>query len=180
MIEQEIIDGLDRGATVVTATRRLSRWLQAENDKRRWRAGDVAWTPPEIVPWPIWLEKCWLRLRDWGRIEGDKRILNERQETLLWRRILEDLPAMSHVLMPGDLAAEAVRAWALMQHYEIALDTVVKPPSVRHHSRSAALIASHLVKRLERLVSATSPKASSSAMEWSALHCSAVSTAIAT
>ena len=126
LIEQEIIDGLDRGATVVTATRRLSRWLQAEDDKRRQAAGEVAWTPPEIVPWPTWLEKCWLRLRDWGRIEGDKRILNERQEALLWRGILEDLPAMSHVLMPGDLAAEAARAWALMQHYEIALDTVVK------------------------------------------------------
>ncbi len=119
MIAQEIIASLDRGATVVTATRRLSRWLQAENDKRHRAAGDLAWTAPEIVPWMAWLERCWLRLRDWDRIEGDRRILTERQETLLWRQILEDLPAIGQVLMPGDLAAEAARAWALVQAYEI-------------------------------------------------------------
>ena len=112
VIDQEIIDGMDRGATVVTATRRLSRWLQAEDDKRRRAMGDVAWTPPEIVPWPAWLEKCWLRLRDWDRIESGERILTERQEAFLWRQILEALPAIGQVLMPGDLAAEAARAWA--------------------------------------------------------------------
>jgi ATP-dependent helicase/nuclease subunit B len=125
LIDQKIIAGMDRGATFITATRRLSRWLRVEDDRRHKAAGDVAWTPPEIVPWPAWLERCWLRLRDWGRIEGDEKILTERQESLLWRQILDDLPVISHVLMPGDLAAEAARAWALMQSYEIELDSIV-------------------------------------------------------
>jgi len=78
------------------------------------------------MPWSAWLEKCWLRLRDWGQIAGDLRLLSERQEDALWRQILGDLPIAGHVLMPGDLAREAARAHALMQSYEVTIDEIVR------------------------------------------------------
>ncbi|MGI9265428.1 MAG: hypothetical protein ACR2QU_10895, partial [Gammaproteobacteria bacterium] len=126
MNENKLTDAMNRGAVFVTATQRLARWLQAEDDARRRVDGFGAWLPAEIIPWSAWLEKNWLRLRDWGEIAAEHQLLTERQEDVLWRQILGDLPVAGHVLMPGDLAKEAARAYSLIQSHEITIDEIAR------------------------------------------------------
>ncbi len=115
----ELFAAIDRDATVLTATRRLSRWLIAADEDRRRESGQLAWKAAIILPWQSWLERSWLLLRDCQSIDGGIQILTDHQEGALWRNILAEMPGSDSILMPTDLAREASAAWSLMRAYQL-------------------------------------------------------------
>ena len=141
----ELFAALDRDATVLTATRRLSRWLVAADEERRRESGQLAWKAATILPWQSWLEKSWLLLRDWQSIDGGVQILTEHQEGILWRNMLEDMPGSDSILMPTDLAREASAAWSLMRAYQLTPGEVAEQggEDARFFARAAFAFESH-------------------------------------
>ncbi len=119
MLSRELLAALAEDATVVTPTRRLARWVSARHDAAARAAGHRAWQPADALPWQSWLRRTWLRLRDWGRIDGDSRLLRGAQTQILWRRVLADLPPLRGAVLAADAAGTCRRSWSLAQDWDL-------------------------------------------------------------
>ncbi|MGB5623920.1 MAG: hypothetical protein WBN65_15640, partial [Gammaproteobacteria bacterium] len=105
---------------MITATRRLARFLRDQDDRRQLAAGAQAWLPLDVLPWEAWLEQEWRRCRGRGAAACDHRLLGTEQERLVWEQVTGSLPGLDALLMPGHAAREAMNAWALVKDYAIS------------------------------------------------------------
>lgn len=102
---------LEQGATCLSATRRLQRYLREEFQRRMERQGAQAWPSPDILPWDAWLEHAW-RDAEFGAEfggEGGALLLNEAQELALWEEVIADAEGASPLWRKSE-AARAARA----------------------------------------------------------------------
>jgi probable DNA repair protein len=105
--------------TVVTSTRRLSRALVRAFDEEQVAAGRQAWEPLDILPWDAWVDRSWRRLREGTRWEGNQ-ALSDEQEAVLWELAARESGAvLDRLLMPAQIAREALRAWRLVENYRV-------------------------------------------------------------
>ncbi len=105
--------------TVVTSTRRLSRALARAFDESQLAAGKQAWEPPEILPWEAWVDRSWRRLREGSQWE-ECQALSDEQEVVLWELAARESGAfLDRLLMPSQIAREALRAWRLVEDYRV-------------------------------------------------------------
>ena len=109
---------------MVTATRRLARFLREQDDRRQLAAGAQAWLPLDVLPWEAWLEREWRRCRGLGATDCDHRLLSVEQERVVWEQVTGSLPGLDALLMPGQAAREAMNAWGLVKHYAISRETL--------------------------------------------------------
>ena len=75
---------IDQGATVVTATRRLSRELKHHHGKAMMESGCQAWETPDILPWDAWLRRCGDMIPEEAPL-----VLSDSQLQLVWQDIVE-------------------------------------------------------------------------------------------
>ena len=121
MLSDPLRVAIAEGATVVTATRRLSRWIRTHYDGAQRAAGRAAWQAPDVLPLDSWLRRSWLRLRDWGEFPERQHLLSGPQARFLWRQSLEPLPSLRGALLPGDAAGACEQAWRLICTYRLDL-----------------------------------------------------------
>jgi len=98
---------LERGATCLSATRRLQRYLREEFQRHMEGQGARAWPSPDILPWDAWFERAW-RESEFGG-EGGALLLNDAQELVLWEEAIADGEGSSPLWRKSE-AARAARA----------------------------------------------------------------------
>ncbi len=108
---------LECGTVVITAGKRLSRYLLDVDTRARLARGETVWETADVIPWVAWLTRC---LRE-AAVTGDESVphlLSPMQERVLWERAIgEDgesplLQAALAARNAGD-AWSTVHAWAL-------------------------------------------------------------------
>lgn len=124
MLSESLREAIGDGATVVTATRRLSRWIRARYDGAQRAAGCEAWPAPDVLPLDSWLRRSWLRLRDWGEFPERQHLLSGPQSKFLWRQTLDPLPPLPGALLPGDAAGACEQAWRIVCAYRLDLTRI--------------------------------------------------------
>jgi ATP-dependent helicase/nuclease subunit B len=108
---------LERGATVVTATRRLARHLGASHAAAQ---GAQSWQTPAALPWSAWLTERFRDLRDFGLASAARPCLDDFQAAAIWTELLRADPLGDGLLMP-DGAVEGFRdAWRLAHDWQLA------------------------------------------------------------
>lgn len=113
-VSEEIERAFDSGATVIPANARAARWLQREYAVRQRRAGRRAWETPPVLDWESWLRQQW---QAHALAEPNAPLLlTTLQERSVWTRMLREDAAL--VVSPGNLAALAESAYALLSAYE--------------------------------------------------------------
>lgn len=84
--EQQLDQAIESGATVVTATRRLSREMVNRYDQRQQEQNKTAWQSADILPWDAWLKRTWTNHKT--RIENPPLVLSDQQLLLNWQNII--------------------------------------------------------------------------------------------
>ena len=121
-MQEEVFRGLNRGATIITASRRLARVLTNAWHSRQRALGRSFWGMPDILPLSAFLERQW---RDWvlrGASVDCPRLLNPLQEQIVWEQIILDSPAGETLLQISETARTAIQAWELIHAYKTPVD----------------------------------------------------------
>ena len=117
---QEIFASLDRGAVLVTATRRLARVFREDYASWQRDRGRSLWNTPRILPFEAYVRQLWA---DWVTESGDELVLlTPEQERLVWAQIIRDSPHGDGLLQIDATARRAAQAWGLIQAYRLPLD----------------------------------------------------------
>jgi len=116
------IKALESGATIVTATRRLSRELTLQYDQWRRQNDDLAWHTADVLPWDAWIKRCWTRIESLSN--RPPVVLSEGQLESVWTQIiLKDvnrLQSESAPLWNANATAQAsIRTLAIIRHWLI-------------------------------------------------------------
>ena len=117
-----LMDALARASTVVTANKRLARYLRAEYARLQVSAGRRAWETPKAVSAGRWLRDCWARAVDGGLAGADAGllVLTPEQEALIWESVVGLSAAGRNLMSVERTAAEVARAYKLFHDYRIA------------------------------------------------------------
>ena len=83
LLDPELVQWLDAGERIVTASERAARALISGYDQTRRSRGETAWATPRIAPWQHFLESAWTELADDARM-----VLHSVQERALWSAIV--------------------------------------------------------------------------------------------
>lgn len=123
MTPNELAALLEQGAVCLTATTRLARRVHAEYAQSRRNEGLTQWATPEALTFPAWLESMAARLamEAGDAPEAATAWLNPRQETLLWRLLIEDSPQSPEILHPQRAAEQAARAWSVVAEWRLPM-----------------------------------------------------------
>lgn len=120
MIEayQKLLDEMGQGALVLTANRRLYRFLLDLYDQHMLQSGNVAWEPPQLLSYEAWLQKC---LSDLGE---EWRLVNPVQLQFLWEQMIEQSSqeADLDLLQVPKTADKAIQAYRLLTEYELVVE----------------------------------------------------------
>ncbi|WP_158791588.1 PD-(D/E)XK nuclease family protein [Granulicella sp. L60] len=116
LLPVEIIEALERGATVVTGNQRAARTLQHGFDLRNKELGHTSWTPTAVTAWETWTTALWRELLVAG--EDSRLLLNRSQEHAVWRTVLEADEELASLKTVETLAEMAAEAWRLLWSYE--------------------------------------------------------------
>ncbi len=114
-------DEVARGATIVTASRRLARDLAGVYGERRLAEGTLAWATPMIWAWPDWLLRLAAAARDPVQLP---RQLDSLSVAVLWEQCLgRRVPA--GVLSLGGVVRQAVRSWQRLGEWNVPVSALL-------------------------------------------------------
>lgn len=113
---RELEAGLAEGCTVVTATRRLARALQA--DFARASPGP-SWTTPRVLPWAAWVTTCFMDLRDLEGALPPQACLDDWQAAALWEEVFSGDALSQSLLMPYGAVDGFREAWNLAHEWRL-------------------------------------------------------------
>ena len=140
LLPLDIVQALERGATVLTGNQRAARTLRHEIDRRQRAAGLQRWQPAKVLSWEACLSAWWSRLV----MEGHARqmLLNRSQELSVWRAVLEADNELGG-RQRDSLAEMAADAWKLLSSYngQHRLREVAVSPDTRAFQRWAEAFA---------------------------------------
>ena len=118
----EIIEALNRGASVVTANKRLAGVTRQIFENANLEKGLEVWPTPQIMPWNVWLQNTWEEAIVSGVLAGPTLLLTPQQELCIWQEIITKDLAENPLLQVSGAARQAQQAWQLMQSWQIELD----------------------------------------------------------
>ncbi len=110
---------------MVTATRRLRHAVLESYAEMQIGRGCAAWSTPFVLSWDQWLSQCW-----WEISAADSApdaafiVLNEDQEALLWKTVIQDAAKRGNgleLLQTSSLAKSATEAWRLLRSWNLDL-----------------------------------------------------------
>ena len=113
----DAVERAHAGATLVTASRRLSRALGQRSNALQLSRGLEAWQAPAILPWTAWLSELWNEL-PFAADSAPVR-LDERQERVVWERAMELSAGRDGLLQLAATAQAAAGTWELMQAWRV-------------------------------------------------------------
>jgi ATP-dependent helicase/nuclease subunit B len=118
-MQEQVVSALQKGAIVVTATRRLARSLRQEYNKIQQARGLKAWQSPAILTWSGWINELWQESLYSSEKPGI--LLREWQELILWERVIRDSPESGELLQVHATASAAQEAWLLANSWRLDL-----------------------------------------------------------
>jgi ATP-dependent helicase/nuclease subunit B len=113
---RQALSALEKGATLVSASQRLSRHLNAVFDRHQASDGRSVWPTADILPWQAWLVRCWSRASDRMAAEGEAPpvLLSPSQQIAVWERVIDSVHGGRDLVEPVATAPSAIRAWELL------------------------------------------------------------------
>ena len=123
----EIFEQLDRGASVITGTQRLSRHLSEQYAAHKLRQELVAWPTPTTASWDEWVVAQWRQLERGEGQAPSRVLLDEAQELQLWERVIADAidTGSDYMLLQSSATARAAMdTWRLMHDWHIPFGTI--------------------------------------------------------
>ncbi len=121
-----LADAVSVNATVITASRRLARELQAAFEQEQRRAGHRSWPTPHIEAFTDWLATA----LDGAEQQGLQRLIDPAASGLLWERCLGET-SRQDLLSTAGVLRHARQAWQRMHDWRIPVDTVTAAASSR-------------------------------------------------
>lgn len=109
----DLAAALERGALVVTPTRRRARAIADAFDRQRRAAGATAWPAPAVLSWSTFVDEL-LRTAQEAGLDVPPRRLGPAQEAWLWRSIIERDASHSPLADEASLARLASEAFRLV------------------------------------------------------------------
>ncbi|MEA3363259.1 MAG: PD-(D/E)XK nuclease family protein [Thermodesulfobacteriota bacterium] len=115
---EKVISAAAQGALVLTANKRLSRYLHSRFDQQMQVEGESVWSTPQIFSYEGWLTRC---------LEGlgaGWRLLNQHQQQYLWEEQIENSSRGTtlELLQLSKTAEKAIQAHRLLNEYNLSLD----------------------------------------------------------
>jgi ATP-dependent helicase/nuclease subunit B len=114
-----LVDDLSGDVTVITAGRRLTRYLAQTYAAEQQAAGRLVWEQPDILPLDRWVTRCWETLSTSGHPAcAELTLLNPYQEQALWEQVVTatEVGGEAAPLLQVPAAAKAAReAWGLLK-----------------------------------------------------------------
>ena len=117
----EIIEALNRGATLVTANKRLAGVTRQIFEKANIDKGLEVWPTPKILPWSVWLQDLWEEAVVSGALVEQALLLTPQQELYIWKEKIAGSEG-SPLLDINGTARQAQQAWQLMQAWQLNLN----------------------------------------------------------
>jgi ATP-dependent helicase/nuclease subunit B len=115
--EAALIALLERGTTVITATRRLARRLSQSCELAQIEAGRAGWSAAPVYAWSHWLEQG---LRQLGQRGLMPPLLATTQATALWQSVVAASPEAAATGAPAAAtAALAQAAWEHLHEWQV-------------------------------------------------------------
>ncbi|MEJ2432712.1 MAG: PD-(D/E)XK nuclease family protein [Pseudolabrys sp.] len=132
-----VFAALTKGATVITANRRLARAV-IDDYNRAQAAAHALWETPRVLPWASWLQQAWELLGevpresrgeetgevpdgDWAQDAHRPLLLAPFQELTLWEQVVRDSAWGGGLLQPAPAARAAREAWELVHAWRLDL-----------------------------------------------------------
>src|SRR3984957_17677212 len=118
-MHEEIFRALQKGATVLTAGRRVARVLASEFHSMEVGRGLPVWNRPDVLPLDAYLDRTW---GEWLARYADENapiLLGAVQEQMLWEQIIRQSPAGASLLQIPETARQASETWRLMAEYRL-------------------------------------------------------------
>ena len=121
-MEPQLSTALGEGATIVTATRHLSRALIRQYDLKQKQEGMTAWESADILPWDAWINRCWLAIEP--TLLNPPVVLSDPQLESVWTELIEqdiDHHASDSAPLWSTRAAAraAIRSLTLVRQWDI-------------------------------------------------------------
>jgi probable DNA repair protein len=115
-----VLDEARAGAAIVTASRRLARWLHERYNAAAAEQGRAAWVAPAILPWSAWVGSLWeAALYSDGTRRPVLARLGPEAERVLWERIIAGSAEADALLHIPATAEAAAGAWELMHSWRL-------------------------------------------------------------
>lgn len=118
----EIIEAVNRGATVVTANKRLATVTRHIFERANLDKGLDVWPTAKILPWTVWLQNTWEEAMVSGVLAKPTLLLTPQQELHIWKDIITRAFVDNPLLQVNGTARQAGQAWQLMQTWQLTLD----------------------------------------------------------
>ena len=139
-----VFDAFASGATIITATRRLSRELIAEFDHAQIAQGKTAWPGPDCLPWDTWIQRCWQQLSP--LMDHPPLALSDGQLEAIWQQIIAEDVRRHHAESEAlwNISATtrtAIRSLKLLRAWEIHPEQLRSAYHLDHLSFSRWLAA---------------------------------------
>ena len=115
----EVIHLLAQGFTLITPTRRLSRYLQGHYAARQIEQGNRAWMTPDCLPWTAW---CQRQFQEPGLQQHPPGLLlTEYQQQWLWQQIVQTSPTATQLLQTASTSRQALHSYEICKSWDIPI-----------------------------------------------------------
>src|SRR5262245_18059027 len=113
----ELIQQLARGATVVTANRRLAAAVRRAYDLACSQQGRSTWAGADVLPWNVWLERAFRDSLAHGA--AHQLLMSHWQARVLWHRVIAQASEVQGLLQVDTAALAALEAWELVHAWRL-------------------------------------------------------------
>ncbi|MCY4274016.1 MAG: exodeoxyribonuclease V subunit gamma [Gammaproteobacteria bacterium] len=108
---------IDNKYSIICANIRLTQYLKYQYSQKQLGKGLKSWETPDVLTWNAWVRRCWSDLR--VRHKDLELLLNQTQEVLLWKEIIQKQYDKSFLWHIPSIARQAQSAWRIMKEYRI-------------------------------------------------------------
>jgi len=117
-IYRNLLESMEQGALVLTANRRLFRYLRDLYDEGMLHRGRSAWPPPQLLSYEAWLQRCLAELGEQWRL------ITPLQLQYLWEQQIDQASRAAglDLLQVPRTAERAIQAYRLLNEYELELE----------------------------------------------------------
>lgn len=115
----DIIQRLDRCATIVTGNRRLARVLRQIFSQARISEKCQVWPAPDILPWNAWLQRVWQEMIISRNKSVRKLLLTSHQEYYVWQEVFSEHTGDFPLHAVNETVTRILEAWQLLHAWRI-------------------------------------------------------------
>ncbi|HKY70073.1 MAG TPA: PD-(D/E)XK nuclease family protein, partial [Gammaproteobacteria bacterium] len=139
-MRQHLIESLKKGAIVLTATGRSANTLINLYNLSQKKHQSFVWPSPKIYTLKDWFNLLWREYSLDREFKGGI-LLTPWQQEALWEEIIKNSPWAQGLVQLSGTAKSAMKAWALLQRYQIPLDHHELQDEIEHVKEIEAFVS---------------------------------------